>query len=240
MSSRTPVAGATGDHRSAPAVPGPPVLVLHAWWGLTASVREACDRLAGDGFLARAPDLYGGHVAATAQEAERLRRRRRREPVYRTLIRVIEELCRDPASAGPPVGIVGFSMGGHWALWLTQRDTLPIGAAVTYYGARGGSYAGSRASFLAHFAERDDFVSTAARRRFERAVAAGGRPLRVTSTRARAIGSPSATGPAPSTRTPPSSRGRGPSPSSRRPGGRGSRLPPCRLRRHERGSGSPS
>lgn len=57
---------------------GAAVLVLHAWWGLNDDVRALCRRLAGEGFVAYAPDLYGGGpqewpVAATIPEAEVLR-----------------------------------------------------------------------------------------------------------------------------------------------------------------------
>ena len=43
---------------------GPGVLVLHAWWGLKPSFTAVCDRLAAQGFVALAPDLYQGRTAA--------------------------------------------------------------------------------------------------------------------------------------------------------------------------------
>ena len=51
---------------------GPGVLVLHPWWGLNDTMKEVCDRLAGEGFIACAPDLYHGQVAVTIKEAELL------------------------------------------------------------------------------------------------------------------------------------------------------------------------
>ena len=48
---------------------GPGVLVFHAWWGLNVVFRDVCDRLAENGFLALAPDLYGDHSIATTIEA---------------------------------------------------------------------------------------------------------------------------------------------------------------------------
>ena len=67
-------------------------------------------------------------------------------------------------------------MGGHWAIWLSQRPELPIGATVLYYAARAGSFAASPSSFLAHFAEDDPWVSRSARRRMEAAIAKADRP----------------------------------------------------------------
>ena len=53
-----------------PAGTGSGVLVLHAWWGLNDTTKAVCTRLAGAGFVAFAPDLYHGKVAATIPEAE--------------------------------------------------------------------------------------------------------------------------------------------------------------------------
>jgi carboxymethylenebutenolidase len=46
------------------------VLVLHAWRGLNDLFRGFCDRLAQEGFVALAPDLFGGKIARTVEEAE--------------------------------------------------------------------------------------------------------------------------------------------------------------------------
>ena len=46
---------------------GREVLVLHAWWGLTPFFEGVCDRLAAEGFVAFAPDRYGGSTAATIE-----------------------------------------------------------------------------------------------------------------------------------------------------------------------------
>ena len=42
---------------------GPGVLVLQEWWGLVPQLKGVCDRLAGEGFVALAPDLYRGEIA---------------------------------------------------------------------------------------------------------------------------------------------------------------------------------
>ena len=52
---------------------GAGILVLHAWWGLVGFFQDLCKRLARDGFVTFAPDLYHGYVAATLQDAKRLR-----------------------------------------------------------------------------------------------------------------------------------------------------------------------
>ena len=42
---------------------GPGVLVLQEWWGLAPQLKRVCDRLAEEGFVAIAPDLYHGELA---------------------------------------------------------------------------------------------------------------------------------------------------------------------------------
>src|SRR4051812_13724336 len=50
----------------------PGVVVLHAWWGLNDDVQRFADGLADWGFAVVAPDMFGGQVAETIEDAERL------------------------------------------------------------------------------------------------------------------------------------------------------------------------
>jgi carboxymethylenebutenolidase len=155
------------------------VLVLHSWWGLNDFFRTLCDRFAKEGFTALAPDLYDGKVAATAEDARKLRAMAtasRREPAYKYLIRMIGKL--QEAADVEDIAVVGFSMGGHWAYWLAQRPELPISATITFYAARNGDYTKSRSVFLAHFAGTDEWVSAATIRRLEKSLVRAGRPAR--------------------------------------------------------------
>ena len=51
---------------------GPGLIVIQEWWGLTDHIVDVCDRFAKEGFVALAPDLYGGKVAHDADEAGKM------------------------------------------------------------------------------------------------------------------------------------------------------------------------
>lgn len=159
---------------------GPGVLVLHSWWGLNPFFKGVCDRLANAGFVALAPDLYSGKIATTEASAKALRAQAtasRREPAYKQLTSAIEHLSRLDSVTNPQIALVGFSMGGHWALWLAQRPELPVAATVVFYAARNGDFTQSKSRFLFHFAQLDDWVSTASTRKLKKSMELAGNKL---------------------------------------------------------------
>jgi carboxymethylenebutenolidase len=137
---------------------GAGVLVLHAWWGLNDVFRDVCDRLAQSGFVALAPDMFSGKIARTVEEAEQLVSSYKWEQVFPPIIlSAVEELRKQPAISRNELGVVGFSFGAYWALWLAQQKPEMIRAVTLFYGTNGGSgdFRQSKASFQGHFAETD-------------------------------------------------------------------------------------
>jgi carboxymethylenebutenolidase len=134
---------------------GPGVMVLHAWWGLTAFFRKVCDRLAQEGFAALAPDLYHGVIASTSEEAKRLRFGLDSDCADREIGAALACLRNDAAASGPSVGVVGFSLGGYLALRLARTKADDVRAVVVFYATDGGRFDKAQASFLGHFAEDD-------------------------------------------------------------------------------------
>jgi carboxymethylenebutenolidase len=56
-------AGSTPGYLAVPAGErGPATIVLQEWWGLDSHIRSVCDRFAGEGFYALAPDHYRGET----------------------------------------------------------------------------------------------------------------------------------------------------------------------------------
>ena len=158
---------------------GPGVLVLHAWWGLNGTFRAVCDRLAAAGFVALAPDLYGGVTAATIEEAEALMTAASRDFVgTRTLVEgAVAALRGHPGVRGDAVGAVGFSMGAYWAMLLATEQPANLAAAVAFYGSGEGDFGRARAAFLGHYAEGDEWEPDEQVRQLEEEIRAAGREV---------------------------------------------------------------
>lgn len=136
---------------------GPGVLVAHAWWGLNPTFRDLADRLAAEGFVALAPDLYGdGRIATTPDEAEAQVESTQGEAIGRRLDEGLDRLLEHEAVLGRQVGLIGFSLGAFWGLWLAQRRP-EVAAVVSFYGTRDGDYSKSHAAYLGHFAPGDEW-----------------------------------------------------------------------------------
>jgi carboxymethylenebutenolidase len=138
---------------------GSGVLVLHAWWGLNDTMKAFCTRLAKAGFVVFAPDLYHGKVADTIADAEALgssldnnHLQAKAEIVEATMF--LNERAEQP---GRGLAVIGFSLGAYYALDLAAADPEHIYSVVLFYGTGDGDYTNSRAAYLGHFAEIDEF-----------------------------------------------------------------------------------
>jgi len=139
---------------------GTGVLVLHAWWGLNDVFRDFCDRLAHAGFVALAPDMFSGEVVRTIEDAEQHLKRFDDEKVVPPILRsAVKELKNHSEISGNGLGVIGFSMGAPWALWLAQQEPDLFRAVTLFYGTNGGDgdFTSSKATFLGHFAEKDPY-----------------------------------------------------------------------------------
>lgn len=138
---------------------GRPVLVLHAWWGLNATMRAFCDRLADAGFVAFAPDLYHGQVADTIAGAEVLGSALDGNflQAKAEIAEATTYLLEQAGDGDSGVAVIGFSLGAYYALDLAAADPQRIRAVVLFYGTGGGDFSASNAAYLGHFAEVDEF-----------------------------------------------------------------------------------
>jgi carboxymethylenebutenolidase len=159
---------------------GPGVVVLHAWWGLTEPFRDACDRLAAAGFTAMAPDLYRGQSTAVIAEAEQLVHTldSQRDRVRGDIVAAVRYLRAQHVPGN--VALMGFSMGGAYALDMSVNLADDVAAVVVFYAAWSGpDFARARAAYLCHFAEQDDYEPAEEVAALEGKLQAAGRPVTV-------------------------------------------------------------
>ncbi|MEO1446177.1 MAG: dienelactone hydrolase family protein [Cyanobacteria bacterium J06635_11] len=131
------------------------VLVLHAWWGLNDTMRTVCTRLADSGFAAFAPDLYHGPVTDSIAEAEALSDALDPKQAKADITEAI--LFLKKRADQTDLAVIGFSLGAYFALELSVTEPDLIQSVVVFYGTRPGDYSNSKAAYLGHFAEMDEF-----------------------------------------------------------------------------------
>ena len=160
-----------------PSARGDPGLVLHPWWGLTATIRAFCDRLAAEGFVVFAPDLYHGKVVDTIADAE---------VAVNALSSNFQQAQAEVAEAatslsqradGRNLAVIGFSMGVYYGLELASAAPDLVSKVVLFYGTGDADFSASRATYLGHFAGDDDFEPRPYVDGMEAAIRAAGRPV---------------------------------------------------------------
>jgi carboxymethylenebutenolidase len=162
-----------------PAGKGRGVLVLHAWWGLNDTMKAFCTRLAESGFVAFAPDLYHGQVADNITEAEALSHALfvNPDPAKVDLADATTFLNEQADQAERGLAVIGFSLGAYYALDLSAADPEHMRSVVLFYGTGGNNFSSSRAEYLGHFAEKDQFEPQSNVDELEAALKHAGRPV---------------------------------------------------------------
>jgi carboxymethylenebutenolidase len=144
---------------------GPGVIVIQEWWGLNPQIKGVCDRLAGEGFAALAPDLYHGELAEHDEmdKAGHLMSTLPEDRAARDMSAAVDYLAGLDAVTGDGIGVIGFCMGGGLALRLATLRPDKIKAVVPYYGVTGFDDEGHpdwsklAAPVQGHYAEEDGF-----------------------------------------------------------------------------------
>lgn len=138
---------------------GDAVLVLHAWWGLNDTIKAFCNRLTGEGFVAFAPDLYHGEVADIIADAERLGSAldAKHLQAKAEIAAATRFLIERSGQSGHGVTVIGFSLGASYALDLAAAEPERVHSVVLFYGSGGGDFSTSRATYLGHYAELDEY-----------------------------------------------------------------------------------
>jgi len=162
--------GAFGAYLARPASPvAPAVVVLHEVFGVNADMRETCDELARQGFLAICPDLFwrqsprvdlGVTSEADWNTGLALYLAYDRDKGVRDIADTVQAASRIAGASGK-VGVLGYCLGGLMTFLSAAR--LKVDAAVEFHGADTEKYLDEVPAIsipmLMHLAEDDEFIS---------------------------------------------------------------------------------
>ena len=113
--------------------PFPALVVIHEWWGLNDWVKDEASKLADQGYVALAIDLYRGKVATTPDEAHQIMRGVPEDRANRDLLAATAYLASQKNIDPKRIGSIGWCMGGGYSLDLAIADPK-LKAAVINYG----------------------------------------------------------------------------------------------------------
>ncbi len=160
--------------------PLPAVIIIHEWWGLNDSVKATADRLAGQGYIVLAVDLFGGDTADSVQAARQLMLRVvEDQDAAADNIRQAYDFVANTAGA-PAVATLGWGLGGSWSLNAAMLLPGDLDASVIYYGQVSDDAARLepiQTPLLAFYGDEDRGVAIADVRAFEEAMTSLGKPL---------------------------------------------------------------
>ncbi len=160
---------------------GPAVVVIQEWWGLVPHIRDVADRLAAEGFVALAPDLYHGKTTTEPDEAGKMMMNLQLETAAKDMAGAIDYLLGLDATTGAAAGAIGFCMGGGLVLWLSTLEPR-VAACVPFYGAIPWDqvqpdYEQAGAAYLGHYAVNDAWATIDGARRLEQHLTAIGKEV---------------------------------------------------------------
>jgi carboxymethylenebutenolidase len=121
------------------------------------------DRLGTAGFVALAPDLYHGELAAHDEmdKAGHLMQTLPPDRAGRDMSGAVDYLSTHPAVTSDKIGVVGFCMGGMLAFLIAANRPDKVAALVPFYGFPQGDtepdWSKLTASVRGHMAENDSF-----------------------------------------------------------------------------------
>lgn len=158
------------------------ILVIQEWWGLNDNIRAMADRLAGEGYIALAVDLYEGEVADSRDGAAGLMRKSmEREEALEDNLRQAHAYLRAEAGVSE-IGVIGWCFGGGWSLRTAMMMGDRISAAVIYYGrlvTDPAELSSLSAPILGIFGELDGGIPVETVREFEAALEAKGHDAQI-------------------------------------------------------------
>jgi carboxymethylenebutenolidase len=161
--------------------PFPALVVIHEWWGLNDWVKEQASKLADQGYVTLAIDLYRGKVATTPDEAHEIMRGVPSDRANRDLLGAASFLRAQKNVNPDKLGDIGWCMGGGYALDLAIADPK-LKAAVINYGHLASDQATLQkihAAILGIFGGQDRGIPAADVKKFESDLKAQGKTVEI-------------------------------------------------------------
>jgi carboxymethylenebutenolidase len=162
-------------------LPAPAVIVLQELFGVNADIREKCDELAEQGFIAVAPDLFWRHEPGVDlsvrsepdwQHGLRLYQAYDRDAGVRDIEDTADTVVKMPECTGK-IAVLGYCLGALMTFLTAVR--YRVDAAVAYHGGDTETYLGEvdglHAALLMHLGEEDEFISKPAQAQIKAALA---------------------------------------------------------------------
>jgi carboxymethylenebutenolidase len=113
--------------------PFPALVVIHEWWGLNDWVKDQASKLADEGYVTLAVDLYRGKVATTPDVAHEIMRGVPEDRAKRDLHAAVEFLKSQATVKLDRIGSIGWCMGGGYSLDVALQEPT-LAATVINYG----------------------------------------------------------------------------------------------------------
>lgn len=115
--------------------PHPGVVLIQEWWGIDSHIKELTERVARQGYIVLAPDLYHGKVVHEPNEAEKAMMQLDMPRAVTELSRGLDYLASRGDVQPKKVGVVGFCMGGTLAWNVAIQNNGKVGAVAPFYAA---------------------------------------------------------------------------------------------------------
>jgi carboxymethylenebutenolidase len=171
-----PISGELAEPAGDAKAPG--VVLVQEWWGVNDHVRSLATRLADEGFLVVAPDLYHGKVTKDADEALRLMTALDTLTAVDEIAGAAAFLKAHPRGNGK-AAVIGFCLGGALS-FAAACHVEGLSAVVPFYGLPAADkvdFGKVTAPIMAHFARSDDWATVAKAEEIKKKLDDRGHPI---------------------------------------------------------------
>ncbi|MYD17732.1 MAG: dienelactone hydrolase family protein [Chloroflexi bacterium] len=141
--------------------PYPGVVVIQEWWGLNPNICDIANRIAAEGYVALAPDLFHGAVTAEPDEAQKLMMSLQEPNALVDMSGAVAALQARDDVRSDRIGVTGFCLGGGMSLLLAMNNPA-VTAAAPFYGVPGAGLdnaAKIQGAVMGFFAGRDEWIN---------------------------------------------------------------------------------